>query len=117
MTVFGGGVAEAHVLVHVVTRKAGGAVSASMGHGERTVGVSGGDGPQVAVAHRLPTRRAQLSVVATSRNDVAGIGELASGDRDGNVGPELADGDTDPLHGVVDGVDVIVGSGGDRHGL
>ncbi len=56
VAVFGGGVAETHVLARVVGGEGEGAVSASMGHGERTVAVGGDDVPQVAVADRLPAR-------------------------------------------------------------
>jgi hypothetical protein len=43
------------------------------------------------------------------------MGVLAAADRGGAVGVELADPPSGGLDGGVDGVDVVVGGGGDGH--
>lgn len=74
------------------------------------------DGPELAVADRLAGGRRQGSVVAASDDGLADVGLFAPTDRDLRRAVELAGVDTRTLHNVVDGVDVIVGRGGDRRG-
>src|SRR4051794_28554856 len=114
--VFGGGVAKADVVVDVVGGQGEGAVSGAVGHGERSVPVSGEDVPHVAVADRLSHLGAQVPLVAAGGDHVARVGELVVGDPDGAVGTELADGEAELLDGVVERVDMLVGGRRDGDG-
>jgi hypothetical protein len=92
-------------------------VSAEVRHGDRTVGVGGDDGPQVAVAYRLAPVGDQAAVVAAGRDDLAWVGLLAAADRDRSVGVEVAGGEPGPLDGVVERVDVVIRRRHDGDGL
>ena len=114
VAVLGRRVAEPDVLAGVVGGEGDGAVSRQVGHGEFAVGVGVGDGPQFAVADRLPGVGDEVSVVAAGGDDIAGMGVFAAADRDAQVGVEVAGVEAGGLDRCVDGVDVFVGAGGDR---
>jgi hypothetical protein len=56
------------------------AVSRLVGGGDRAVVVDRGDGPGVAVADRLAPAGDEPAVVAAGRDDIAEMGDLASGE-------------------------------------
>ena len=114
VAVLGGGVAEPDVVPGVVGGEGDGAVSAEVGHGERPVAVGGDDVPQVAVADRLTRstcaapgrcggwrRRRRRGRARRRRSRTAASGSSWPTVRRA------------PLDGVVEGVDVVVGGGGD----
>ena len=92
----------------VLGREGDGAVSRQVGHGEFAVGVGVGDGPQFAVADRLPGVGDEVSVVAAGGDDIAGMGVFTAADRDAQVGVEVAGVEAGGLDRGVDGVDVFV---------
>jgi hypothetical protein len=83
------------------------------GHGERTVVVDGGDGPEFAVADRFAgvvvSRRSLRRVTTTSPT----MGVLAAGDRPRWPGSRWP-ASSGRSGRRVDGVDVVVGRRGDR---
>ena len=109
---FGGGVAELDVLGHISRRKGDRSVSVDAGHGEPAVAGDRVDGPVVAIANRFSSRGAEESLVVAGGDDVTdterGLVEVEA------LVAKLPDPVTVVLDGVVDGVDVIVGRGGDR---
>ncbi len=111
VAVFGGGVAESDVFAGVVGGQRDGAVSLFAAHGQRTVGVDGGDGPGFAVADRFTGRGDQCAVVAAGGDDVADVDVLAASDRCSVFAVEVSGVEPGCLHGAVDGVDVVVGRG------
>ena len=114
MPVFSRGVAEPDVLGDVLGREGDGP-AALPGDGERSVGVGGGDGPGVAVAHGLIRAGGERAVVATGHDDLTDMSPLVSGDRDGAGGIELPGVESGVLDAVVQCVDVLVAAGRDRH--
>ena len=115
VAVFGGGVAQADVLADVIAREADGAVSFIRGHGERTVGMGGGDGPPVPVPDGVAGRCGEGAVVATGDDDLADVRVFSSGDLDRDA-PEVATFEAGGLDGSVEGVDVLVRRRGDGNG-
>ena len=61
VAVFGGGIAEANMLLDVVSRAGDNTLAGAVGDGERRVPVVGYDVRQVPVAARLARRGAQLA--------------------------------------------------------
>ena len=112
----GGGVAELDVFGDVASGQGDGAVTVDAGHGERSVGTDGVDGPVVAVSDALPHRCSQESFVASCRDHIADRDLEAVAEFETGVA-ELAEGSAVVVDGGVDGVDVVVGGGRDRHVL
>ena len=113
---FGGGVTELHMFSDVAGGQGDGAVEVDAGHGEGPVGTDGVDGPVVAVADALPRRCSQEPFVASCRDhitdrDLEAVAEIKAGVA------ELAELAAVVVDGGVDGVDVVVGGGRDRHVL
>ena len=107
--VLGRHVAEPDMLTGVVGGEGHVAVSALVGHGQRSVVADAGDGPGVSVADGLAGCGDEPPVVATCRHDVTDVGVLAAGDPCRRVGVEVAGVEAGLLDGAVDGVDVVVG--------
>ena len=105
----GGGVAEPHVLSHVVGRQDDGAVSLTLGHGQRPVPVDAGRRSTSLGCARADRGGEQMAVVAAGDDDVTFVGDLAAGDHCLPVRVDVAAGEPDGLDVAVDGVDVIVG--------
>ena len=113
---FGGRVAEADVLLDVAGREGDGAVSVELGDGHVAGVADQGHDPQLAVADDVTGGGVQLALVAAGCDDVTDS-RLTVGDHCCPGGVEVAVLDSALLDEVVDGVDVIVGGGGDRHRL
>ena len=67
-------------------------MSVVLGHGQRAVGMDGGDGPRLPVADRLPGGGEQPAVVAAGGDDLTHVGPFPAGDHDRQVGVEVAGG-------------------------
>ena len=113
---FGGGVAETDVFADVAGGEGDGAVSADLGHGQLAAGADVGDRPKFAVADGVAAAGVELPVVASGGDDVTNE-RLAVGDRRGPGRVEVSVLDALLLDVPVDGVDVVVGGGGDCGGV
>jgi hypothetical protein len=112
----GGGVAELHMFGDVAGGQGDRAVTVDADQGERSVGTDGVDGPVVAVADALPHRGSQEPFVASCRDHVTDRDLEAVAEFEAGVA-ELAKLAAVVVDGGVDGVDVVVGGGRDRHVL
>ena len=112
----GGGVAELHMFGDVGGGQRDGAVAVDAGHRQGPVGTDGVNGPVVAVADALPCRRSQESFVAACRDHVPDRDLEAVAEFEAGVA-ELAKLAAVVVDGGVDGVDVVIGGGRDRHVL
>ena len=113
--VLGRRIPEADMLTHILGGEHDDAVSLSMGHGQRAVAADPGDHPRFPVTDRVPGGGEEAAVVSSGGDDVTDVGGFAGGDRSGRVRVELAGGEPSVLHGVIDGVDVVVSRGDHRH--
>jgi hypothetical protein len=74
-----------------------------VGHGQFAVGAGVGDGPQLAVADRLPDVSQQAPVVAAGGDHVTRVGVLGAADRNAQVGVEVTGVEARVLDRPVDG--------------
>ncbi len=93
-----------------------GAVAVDAGHGQRPVGTDGVDAPVVAVADALPHRGSQEPFVTACRDHITNRQLEAVAEFEASVA-ELAEFTAVVVDGSVDGIDVVVGGGRDRHVL
>ena len=82
---------------------------------ERAIGVSGRDRPQLSVADGLTSRGDEPSIVASGHHGLTDVGTLTVGDRCHGL-IELLDDEAGVLDAVVEGVDLLVVTGGHGNG-
>jgi hypothetical protein len=116
MAVLGGGVPQPNTLRDVVGRERHHA-AAGAGDGERSIGVGGGDRPQVAVADDLTVAGDEPAVVPAGHDDLTDMGPFITANRNGAVRAEPAGVEAGVLDGVVECVDVLVAAGRHCHRL
>ena len=85
------------------------AMSAVVGHGQRSIEADAGDGPGVTVADRFAAAGGEAAIVAAGGDDVTDVDVFAAGDRCRRFRVEVTGVEAGRLDGAVDGVDVVVG--------
>jgi len=115
VAVLGGRVSEPDMLGDVPGRQRDGPPPIGVVDGYRAVGPGAGHLPMVLVVYGLTPVGDELPVVATGDHDVTHVRVLAATDWDRGGRVEVAGVEVGVLDRVIQGVDVLLAAGRDRH--